>query len=105
MDKRVELNNGKAMPVLGLGTWKSKPGEVSAAVKEALRIGYRHIDAAHVYGNEVEVGEGIKAAMAEFGVKRFKRPDPKSCHYNHEILFQRRSLCHQQALEQQASSG
>lgn len=47
---------------MGLGTWKSKPAEVSAAVEAALRAGYRHIDTAHAYGNEREVGEGIKAS-------------------------------------------
>jgi L-glyceraldehyde reductase len=41
---------------------QSKPNEVEAAVKAALTIGYRHIDAAAVYGNEAEVGRGIKAS-------------------------------------------
>lgn len=58
----VTLNNGQAMPLLGLGTWNSKPGEVARAVEHALRTGYRHIDAAHCYGNEKEVGEGIRAS-------------------------------------------
>ena len=58
------------MPIVGLGTWKSKPGEVVAAVKYALQIGYRHLDCAFVYGNENEVGQGIKEAMEEFSIPR-----------------------------------
>ncbi|KIY44081.1 Aldo/keto reductase [Fistulina hepatica ATCC 64428] len=58
----LTLNNGLKMPQVGLGTWLSDPGEVKAAVEHALNIGYRHIDAAVIYGNQEEVGEALKAS-------------------------------------------
>lgn len=52
------------MPAVGLGIWKIDPEATAQAVADAISIGYRHIDSACDYGNEVEAGEGIKAAIA-----------------------------------------
>ncbi|KAI0420764.1 aldehyde reductase 1 [Xylaria grammica] len=60
--RTLKLNSGYSIPVVGLGTWQSGPHEVAKAVEHALRGGYRHIDAAACYGNENEVGEGIRAS-------------------------------------------
>ena len=54
------LNNGVTMPALGLGVFQSPPDETAAAVETALQVGYRHIDTAAAYGNERQVGEGIR---------------------------------------------
>ncbi|PSQ85810.1 MAG: aldehyde oxidoreductase [Bacteroidetes bacterium QH_2_63_10] len=63
----VSFDNGDELPVIGLGTWKSAPGEVYDAVKHALDTGYRHLDCAPIYGNEAEVGRGLSASI-ETGV-------------------------------------
>ena len=64
------LANGDRLPALGLGTWKSAPGAVYAAVKEALAIGYRHIDCAPAYQNEPEVGKAVAEAIDSAMVAR-----------------------------------
>lgn len=56
----ITLNNGVEMPALGLGVFQTPPEATTAAVAEALRLGYRHIDTAAAYANEREVGEGIR---------------------------------------------
>ncbi|MFF5289092.1 aldo/keto reductase [Paractinoplanes globisporus] len=62
MTPELVLNNGVAMPALGLGVFQSPPEETAAAVETALKVGYRHVDTAAAYGNERQVGEGIRRA-------------------------------------------
>ncbi len=58
----LTLNNGVELPAIGFGVFQSAPDETAAAVTEALRVGYRHIDTAAAYGNEREVGQAIAAS-------------------------------------------
>jgi alcohol dehydrogenase (NADP+) len=66
----MRFRNGDQLPALGLGTWKSQPGEVFNAVKEAITIGYRHIDCALIYGNEAEIGRAISECLNDGIVRR-----------------------------------
>jgi diketogulonate reductase-like aldo/keto reductase len=59
----IELSNGVRLPVLGLGVFRARPGAATQdAVRWALELGYRHIDTAHIYGNERDVGAALRAA-------------------------------------------
>ncbi|RMZ75824.1 hypothetical protein DV737_g5122, partial [Chaetothyriales sp. CBS 132003] len=69
-DILFKLNTGASIPALGLGTWQSPEGEVRKAVAHAIKVGYRHIDCAYVYGNEKEVGQGIADGLKEAGISR-----------------------------------
>ncbi|MCD8484342.1 aldo/keto reductase [Candidatus Woesebacteria bacterium] len=70
MQPTLTLNNGKTIPQLGLGTWKSETASVGEAVKIAVRAGYRHIDCAHIYGNEAEIGTALQELFTNGEVKR-----------------------------------
>lgn len=60
------LNNGYEIPCVGFGTWQTPDGETAVmAVSEAIRAGYRHIDTAACYGNEVGLGQAIKKSGIE----------------------------------------
>ena len=79
----IELNDGHAIPQLGFGVFQIPPGDTVDAVTEALEVGYRHIDTAEMYGNEREVGEGVRQSGVDRGEvfvtsklnNSFHRPD------------------------------
>jgi len=62
----VTFNNGVKMPLIGFGTYQMPSRITERCVSDALKIGYRHIDTAHCYGNEREVGRAVKNS----GLKR-----------------------------------
>lgn len=64
------LNDGYDFPLLGLGTYKLQGEDVESIVRRAIELGYRHIDTASIYENEVEVGKAINAAIAAGDVTR-----------------------------------
>jgi len=66
LEEKYTLSNGVEIPKLGLGTWFISDTDVVQAVKDAAKIGYRHIDTAQAYQNERGVGDGIRTC----GVKR-----------------------------------
>lgn len=56
----MKLNNGKDIPMVGLGTWLINNDKVDQVIKDAVSLGYRHIDTAQAYENEEGIGRGIK---------------------------------------------
>jgi diketogulonate reductase-like aldo/keto reductase len=60
LEETYTLSNGVQIPKIGLGTWLIDNGDVVQAVKDAVAIGYRHIDTAQAYGNERGIGEAVR---------------------------------------------
>ena len=63
--KTLEFAHGDRMPIIGLGTWESTDRVVYQVVNDALRIGYRHIDCAAIYGNESGVRQALTDSFPE----------------------------------------
>lgn len=63
----ISLNDGNDIPQLGFGVFQVQPAQTAAAVRAAVEVGYRHIDTAQMYGNEKEVGQGIRDAGLDRG--------------------------------------
>ncbi|KAJ3209607.1 hypothetical protein HDU67_006052 [Dinochytrium kinnereticum] len=68
--KFFTLSNGLELPAIALGTWKSPPELVGAAVKAAVDAGYRHIDCAYDYKNEKDIGKALKELFDKGVIKR-----------------------------------
>ncbi|GAV88840.1 Aldo_ket_red domain-containing protein [Cephalotus follicularis] len=66
----MELNTGAKIPSVGLGTGMVAPGVVADAIATAIKVGYRHIDCAHIYGNEKEIGYALNKLFADGVVRR-----------------------------------
>ena len=60
IESTFKLTSGKQIPALGFGVWDSPNNLTTKSCLEALKVGYRHIDTAQVYGNESEVGQAVK---------------------------------------------
>jgi len=69
-DQPTVVASGVEIPLLGFGTWQLEADDARRMVREALHIGYRHIDTAWIYKNEKAVGDGIADAVAEGIVSR-----------------------------------
>ena len=68
LNETYTMNNGLEIPKLALGTWLIEDNKVAEAVRQAIKIGYRHIDTAQAYGNERGIGVGIRTC----GISRDK---------------------------------
>ncbi|CAJ0955933.1 unnamed protein product, partial [Ranitomeya imitator] len=74
-DSYVVLNDGNKMPVIGFGTYAPETAKYTKelsgeSTKVAIDTGYRHIDSAFIYGNEVQIGQAIRSKIADGTVKR-----------------------------------
>jgi len=66
----IQFSNSSTMPLFGLGTWRSTRDETYSAVYDAVKMGYRHIDCAYIYGNEDVVGQALADLFAQQVVSR-----------------------------------
>ncbi len=80
------LNNGVNIPCIGFGTWKMPDMQVEQAVISAVNSGYRHIDTAAAYGNEVGVGKGIRGSSLKREDLFITSKLPNSDHGYHNVL-------------------
>ena len=68
--RRLVLNTGTSIPILGLGTWQSAPSEIGTVIQHAVDSGYRHFDCAAMYKNEAEIGQALDKCIVSGLCKR-----------------------------------
>ncbi len=96
---RVTLHNGVEMPVLGLGVFKVEEGqEMIAAIKAAVKLGYRSIDTASIYGNEAGVGQAVQELIEE-GVVTREELFITSKVWNADLGYEETLAAYEQSLE------
>jgi diketogulonate reductase-like aldo/keto reductase len=86
-----KLRTGYEIPIFGLGTWELLGEKCKRAVEKALKLGYRHIDTAEIYGNESEIGEVIKDVPRE-DLFLVSKVVPSNLHYNNLLKSCERTL-------------
>lgn len=63
IDTRIQMNNGRAIPALGLGVYQTPVGQTTQTITlDAFTVGYRHVDTARLYHNEADVGAAVRAS-------------------------------------------
>ena len=67
---KIKMTSRFGIPAAGFGTWQSEPEKTAASVCKAIECGFRHIDTAALYGNEAEVGDGVRLGLEKTGFAR-----------------------------------
>ncbi|XP_021621187.1 NADPH-dependent aldo-keto reductase, chloroplastic isoform X3 [Manihot esculenta] len=70
-----ELKTGAKIPSIGLGTWKAAPDAIVEAITAAVKVGYRHIDCAQMYGNEKEIHWPVSMKKGGLWPENLTQPD------------------------------
>lgn len=89
MNNVIEVKNGVKIPQLGFGVYKIKKGEqFERAIREAIRVGYRHFDTAKIYGNEEALGLEIQKS----GIPGSNFSLPQKCGRRISVIRRRKRL-------------
>ncbi len=85
----TSLSHNDQIPLIGLDTWNAESGKLYSALRNAIQIGYRHIDCASSYGNEAEIGTAIRDAIRDKEITRSEL----SSHQSFGLIAMERIRC------------